>query len=520
MRASKVVAAVIAIAAIGCFERGGGKREAEPAPAAASAAPTDLGWAVRDPDGAPDPDAVVRIALEAEPATLDPFATLDAVSGRELGAVVEGLLCAPDGGAVIDCVAASHTVSDGGRRWRFVLDPTRRFSDGAAVTAADVVASLRAARGDGHAAGPLGAILDDASAIEPDGEAIELRFATARPGRARDLTLVPIVPAAQLAHPSLATAPIGTGPLRIAAWDRGSSLRLVRVPGAARAAAAAEIRFVITADRADAIRRLIAGELELVGQVPIDLAIATTGAQPTLARFRYALPAYLAAVYNTRRLAPSVRRALTLLLDRAGVARAVLGGARTLTGPYLPDTAAYDPSVAPPPFDRAAARGLLAGERPSIELLVPAGSTTTARIADVWASDARGVIALRVTAVPFPTMLARLAAGDFDVAITSMSAGPDVDLSSRLASDAPADQAWPGLADRLLDAALAEAQLATGPARRIELAHAIHRRVAELAPMAFIAVDTRAGLAQRDLGGVVGTQAGPPPVERLWKRRR
>ena len=515
------VAAALALAAPGCYERGGKAAPSPaPAPAAGSAAPSDVGWAVRDPDGPADGAAVVRVALEAEPATLDPFATLDAVSGRVLGAVVEGLLCAPDGGAVIDCVAAAHTVDDDGRTWRFTLDGARRFSDGAPVTAADVVASLRAARGEGHAAGPLGGVLDDATAIEASGDAIVVRFAAARATRARDLTLVPVVPAAQLGQPSLATAPIGTGPLRVAAWERGRALTLARVPGARRTAAAAAIELVLTADRADAVRRLVAGELDVVGQVPIDQAIATTAEHPGLARFRYTQAAYLAAIYNTRRLTLPVRRALTRVLDRDGVARAFLGGARTLTGPYLPGSPGHDPSVAAEPFDRAAARALLGGAVPRVELLVPAGSTTSARIADVWAADARGTIDLRVVALPFAELLGRLAAGDFDAAITSMSAGPDVDLAARLASDAPRDQAWSGLADPALDALLAEEQRTAEPARRAALQRQIHRRVAELAPMAFIAVDTRAGLARADVGGVIGAQPGPPPLERLWKRAR
>jgi len=510
---------VVALCTTACFERGG-QHAPEPAPTTSAATSTDTGWAVREPDGPRDPAAVVRVALEAEPATLDPFATLDAVSSRVLGAVVEGLVCAPDGGAVVDCVARSHTVEDSGRRWRFVLGDTARFSDGSMVTAADVVASLRAARGEGHPPGPLGALVDDLTAIEAIGDAVELRFATARPSRARDLTLVPIVPAAQLVDRSLATAPIGTGPLRIAAWERGVSIALVQVAGARRRAAAGEIRFILTADRADAIRQLIAGSLDVVGQVPIEQALATTAAHPELARFRYTLPAYLAAIYNCRRLALPVRRGLTQLLDREGIARAFLGGARPLTGPFLPDSAQADPTVAALAFDRGAARTALAGARATLELLVPAGSTTSARIADVWSADARGVVGLRVTAVPFSTLLARLAVGDFDVAITSMSAGPELDLSSRLSSSAPADQAWAGLADPTLDRLLADQLVASDPARRIELAHAIHRRVAELAPMAFIAVDTRAGLARADIGGVIGSQPGPPPVERLWKRAR
>ena len=345
-------------------------------------------------------------------------------------------------------------------------------------------------------------------------------FAGARHDRSRDLALVPIVPADQVAAPSLATAPIGTGPFAVAGWDRGERVRLRRVAGARRPAGAAVLELVVVADRQDAIRRLVAGDLDLVVQVPIAEAVAATAAHPSLARFRYAQPAYLAAIFNTRR-APlataAARRALTATLDRAGVAAAILGGAATLTGPWLPDDPSYDPAVAPVPFARAATP---VAAPPALTVLVPAGSTTTARIADIWAADARGQFALAVAAVPFAELLGRLAAGDFDVALTSLSAGPEADPAARLASDAPADQAWPGLADPELDRLFAARAATAGAAERAALGQAIHRRVAEMAPMAFIAVDTRAGLVRADLGGVLGDGKGLPPGWRLWRAAR
>lgn len=514
--ARRSLCAALAVLAVGCFERGP-REQAAPPSAAASAAPTDRGWRAGDPTGEIDRAATIRIALEAEPATLDPFATLDAASRRVLDAVVEGLVCATPGGAIEPCVAARWDIAADGRRLRFTLDPRRRFADGRAVAAADVVASLEASRGIGHAPGPLGGVLDDAVAIVAvDATTVELEVASARPERLRDLALVPIVPAEQLAAPSLGTAPIGTGPFAVASWDRGVAIELARVDGAARAAPSARLRFALVADRADAVRRLVAGQLDLVPQVPIAEALAATAAHPTVARFRYRQPAMLVAVYNCRRpplAAAATRRALTATLDRAGIARAILGGAALTTGPWLPDAPDYDPAVVAPPF--APGRG--AGGEP-LTVLVPAGSTTSARIADIWAADARGRFALTVETVPFADLLARLARADFDVAITSLSAGPEVDPGERLASDAPADQAWPGLRDPTVDALIAARRAAADPAARAQLGRQLHRAVADLAPMAFIAVDTRAGLVGAAVGGVA--DGGPAPAAwRLWRTR-
>jgi peptide/nickel transport system substrate-binding protein len=510
------IALVVGLAAA-CFERG--PREA-PAPVGASAAvaPTDRGWRTAEPPGTPAPEATLRVALEAEPASLDPFASLDGASRRVLSLVVEGLVCLEPGGAVTPCVAARWEVGDDGRRLRFTLDPRRRFSDGRPVTPADVVASLEASRGRGHAPGPLAGVLDDATAIAatPDG-AVVVEVAAARPERLHDLALVPIVPADALGAPALATAPIGTGPYAVAAWERGTRVELRRVEGAARAGASERLHFVPVADRADALRRLAAGQLEVALQVPIAEAVAATAAHPGLARLRYREPAMLVAVYNCRRPAlasPASRRALTATLDRPGLARAVLGGAELVTGPWLPDDPAYDPTVIAPAFAPGGGRG-----GAPLTVLVPAGSTVSARLADIWAADAAGRFDLTITAVPFAELLARLAAGDFDVAITSLSAGPEVDPASRLSSDAPADAAWPGLRDSALDALFVARRAAADAATRAALGRQIHRRVAELAPMAFIAVDTRAAVIAADVGGAV--DRGPTPsLWRLWRARR
>ncbi len=522
-----VLALVAALAlAGGCFERGHRHRLVDDA-GVARAVVTDAavvddaasGWLRAELPCAPDDRATVRIALESEPTTLDPFASIDAVSARVLAAVTPGLVCV-DEGEPRPCLAT--TAGDAGRRWRLSLGAGRHFSDGRPVTAADARASVLAAAGKGgHGPGPLAASLDDLVGVTVEGADVVLAYDRDRPqrGRALDLALVPLVPAADLASPRLASAPIGAGSFRIASWRRGEAIELARVDDAAPRAPAAGLRFRVTADRAEALRLLAAGDLDVVYQVPVAEAVAFTRDHPSTIRFRYEQPAFLAAVYNTRRPALATadhRRALTALLDRPGVAAAILGGARTTTGPGTPGDAGYDRDVAAIPFSATLAGRLLGDARPAVELLVPLGSTSAARIADIWAADARGLATLRVVTVPYADLLGRLAAGEFDIAITSMSGGPDVDLWSRFGSDAPVDQAWSGLHDPELDGLLATWRAAMTDDVRAPAARAVHRRLDALQPMAFIAVDTRAGLASARVGGLIGHR-GPPPVRGLWK---
>lgn len=526
MRRARLAFGLCALAALaGCFERGGRPRRRDAAVVALDAgAAAVAGWLAADPSGPPDDQAVVRLALEAEPATLDPFASIDAVTTRVLAPVTTGLVCAPEGEPRPCLAAAAGPVAGDPARVRLTLRPGLRFHDGRPVTVADAVASLRAAAGELGQPGPLAASLDDVAEVAADDDgAVVLRYHRPRPWRARalDLALVPLVPAVRLGRPAQGQLPVGAGAFQLARWRRGQDIELARVEGAEPRPPAAGLRFRLTADRAEALRLLVAGELDVVYQVPIAEAVELTAAHPGLVRFRYEQPAFLAAVYNTRRPAladPGHRWALTALLDRPGVATAILGGARTTTGPGTPGTPGYDRDVAPIPFSPELAARMLGVARPRLELLVPQGSTSAARIADIWAADARGLVALEVVTVPYAELLARLGAGDFDVAITSMSGGPDVDLWSRFASDAPADQAWSGLHDPALDALLGQARAAATDDERAAAARAIHRRLDELQPLAFIAVDTRAGVASARVGGLAGHR-GPPPVGGLWIAR-
>jgi len=526
------LSALVAVAAVGCYERGG----PSPSDHAEAAAPPP---AEKAPEaapalaGAPDPDATIRIALEAEPATLNPFVAADDVSRRLLRDVYEGLLCpgARPADPPIACLAARWTVSADGRVWRFALRPGVRFHDGAPVTAADAAFSFSLLVGPARSY--LAAELDDLRSATADGDDVVLTFAAARPVRAEAIAQVPVVPrrafasvdvarAGALEEAALGRAPVGTGPLRFVTWRRGEGIELIRWDGYWGApAAAARVVYRVVADRAEALRRLGAGALDVVYQVGADDAVRFSDEHPGVVRFRYLLPAYLAAVYNARRpalAAADVRRGLTAVLDRATVRDVVLGGAAAITGPFPPGDPGIDPEVFEVPFDPALARRLVPG-KPRLTVLVPQGSRASARIADIWAADAKEVATLVVEEVPFADLVARLREGRFEIAITSLTTGPELDLWPRFHSRAPPDEAWSGLRDPALDRRLDELRAALDPARRAFLRRAVHRRIAELVPMAFIAADARQGLAAAGVGGLGAGDAGPPRARDLWRKR-
>jgi peptide/nickel transport system substrate-binding protein len=85
----------------------------------------------------------ITVVLESEVVILDPHATTAAIT-RSFGYQVFDTLFAQDSkGAIRPQMAEGHTVSADGLSWRFTLRDGLAFHDGAPVTAADCVASLR-----------------------------------------------------------------------------------------------------------------------------------------------------------------------------------------------------------------------------------------------------------------------------------------------------------------------------------------------------------------------------------------
>lgn len=85
----------------------------------------------------------MRLAWSADPVSLDPAKAVDVVGGSAVSLLYEGLVdFAPDG-SLVPGVAARWRAEEGGRVWRFSLDPSAQDSEGRPIGATEVTASLR-----------------------------------------------------------------------------------------------------------------------------------------------------------------------------------------------------------------------------------------------------------------------------------------------------------------------------------------------------------------------------------------
>ncbi len=486
---------------------------ARPAPQPGLGRPTPLA-------GNADPDAVITVRLPSAPRHLNPLLAGDTIAVQvALGDIYETLLLATRPGQhPMPHLAQSFSKSPDGRTWTFVLRSGVRFHDGSALENNDVLASFALAR---LAVGPLRGEFDDMLSMRAtDERTIVFRFREARPSRAEAFAAVPIVasdafdgvPVTRMHRAKASKVPNGTGALRFVRQAVGK-IELARFEGYwGSKARAAQIRYRVIPERQRVIAELRAGTLDVATGLPIDEAISAAESDAQLTLVSQSMPAYTAAVFNTEKpaLHAGARGALSRSFDRRSIVKELFAGyAEISVGPFLPDGSRRDPAIQPSEFilEQALAdlRTAFGRSRPTLSVLVPAGSRTMQRLADVWAADVRDVLAIEVQNVAFSDLLSRVRTGAFDVALLSFTTSADTDVHSLFHSSEVGGSNVSRLAEPAVDAVLEKLRLAHTEAEVQRLSWQLQHLLLRLAPFAFLTTDTRLGVIRKDVGGVGDT---------------
>ena len=262
-------------------------------------------WPADGPAQAPTArkGGVLRVGMIGEPPTLDAHATT-AVITREIGInVFEGLYALDGKYQPVPLLAEGHEVLDGGKRYAIRLRKDVKFHNGKALTAADVVASLKRW---GAMASTGKAIFKTVEAVEAKGpQAVEIRLK--EPSGAL-LTVLAQVDNAAVVYPKevLDAAGegqlkefVGTGPFRFVEHKPDRHIRLARFDGyAARAEPASglagrrtahldEILFMPVPDYATRQAGMLTGEYDYIQQVKpdqVDRIKAAPGVEPVIVK--------------------------------------------------------------------------------------------------------------------------------------------------------------------------------------------------------------------------------------------
>ena len=301
-------------------------------------------------------------------------------------------------------LAERMDVSADGRDYVVTLRAEAVWEDGRPVTSEDAVFTIRKIVDPDVPSPVFKALFEDLEKVEAlDARRFRVRFR--EPYAFRSMAFVfPPLPAHRFAGQVFLEAkdnraPLSNGPYRMVSWKPGESVELAPNPKAwGHRGHFERVVFRILPDNTTAYRGLTSDSLDedqldatLKARAETDPAFASCC---RLVEFYNLDWSYVALNNRSPFFSDArVRRALTMLSDRASIARNLYrGSARVISGPWAPDSPAYDPALPPLAFDPAAAKKLLSeagwrdtngngtldreGREFDFELLVSAGSET------------------------------------------------------------------------------------------------------------------------------------------------
>ena len=438
----------------------------------------------RAPDGWQTPgkagDRPIEVLVANDPETLDPRYVTDAVGLRTTRLVHAGLVrLDPDTLAPLPYLA---------RGWRWI-DPLTlevdlrgdvRFHSGAPLRASDVVATLRAfaspAVGSRHAS-VVDAIAD---ARELGDHAVVIRLARPHATLLTDLEL-PILRADQAASPPSPDGSLdGLGPYVVERAATGE-VRLAPADGGALPRPARAVTLRVVHDENARALRLEAGRADVALNLVSPTLLPAMASQPGLtvasrpgANLTYIVVEEERPPFDDAR----VRRGLSAAIDRAMLCATLFDGRAQPAGGLIAPAHWAHADATPLPFDLAAARAAFApaspraGDRDRRSRLTLLTSTERFRgdVARVIAQElADAGIEVDVVPLELGTMIARLNAGDFDLAILQLPEMTEPNVLRRFlhgSSIPPAGANRGRVRDATLDALLDEGDREPDPTAR------------------------------------------------------
>jgi peptide/nickel transport system substrate-binding protein len=403
---------------------------------------------------------VLRVHIDAEPSQLNPLVDNSQLVAR----ITEGLIYE----SLVECVrgevqpslAESWELSPDGLLLSLKLNPSVNWHDGKHLSVVDVQATFEPLLRITAKRPMLKSWLTDVEAVEIAPDRV-VRFRLLRPSAQvlHSLCEIPILPAAaEIGTPferaQFARQPVGTGPFRLSAWERGRRIKLIRneAYSGAHKPFLDQIWFEIDTDGARAMTRTKRAQIDILPQVlsihfPDQLEPVALGSQLNV--FRLSPMRFAFVVLNTRRDPLSDTRfrwALSRLWQRERLAKDLHHGlARPLGGPPLGDRPAtpFDREQASAALDEAGYRDLNAdgvrdrGDTPlRLSFVHASGSKVVAKEAHQFALELRRAgILLDVTAIEPQAIMARLKEGNFDLAPLVWEGSPDEDPRSLFGAD-------------------------------------------------------------------------------------
>lgn len=380
--------------------------------------------ACRGRSSARSDDAPLEVVVPTAPETLDPRYVTDAVGMRVTRLVHAGLFTLDEDSLAPHPYVASSARFVDERTLAVELRPGLRFHSGAALTAEDVVATLRAfgspAVGSRHAR-----VVEAIESVEATGpRSLVVRLRRPHGTLLTDLE-VPILRASEASDAPRPDGSLdGLGPYRVRSAAGGVvALEPADTGLLARPAHPVVIR-AVSDENARALRAYAGRADVLLGGLSPQLVPALTASgELGLATRRGASVTYLVMRTDSGPFADRrARRALASAVDRDRIARTLFAGHAERADSLLPPTHwAFHAPPSPLAFDQGASSALAAetelGRGREIELLCSTDRSRRSLGRALAAALSAAGIRARVRPLELGALLARLGSGAFDVAL-------------------------------------------------------------------------------------------------------
>lgn len=390
--------------------------------------------------GFPDPGRTLTVAIDSDPANLDPRLGSDEASRRVNDLLYNGLFRLDESARAVPDLASAVARPDD-RTLVVTLRDGVRFHDGTLLDAEDVVATYRSILRDEVPSFRKSDLLSILSVEARDRHTVVIALREPFAPILANLN-VPILPAETGGRPF---RPIGTGPFLLVRHRRDEDVLLRRFEGHFGGPAGVEnLRLRIVPSETGRLLELLKGSADLIVNDLSPDAVERVRRTPGFAVESMPGRNYVYLIFNLRDplLADRrVRRAIAHAIDRDAIVRHLLRGTATLsTGMLPPHHWAYAPDVPRYPHDPAAARSLLdAAGRPDPDGSGPAVrfrllyKTSTSEVAQQQAAIVQRHlgevgIGVDIRAFEWPTFYEDLRTGRFQVAVSMWTEINDPDV--------------------------------------------------------------------------------------------
>ena len=360
-------------------------------------------------------------AISAEPDQLDPQVTSAYVSFQVLENVFDTLVEPDENLEMVPSLAESWEISDDGLTYTFTLRDGVMWHDGTPLTASDVVYSYGRIRESANNGWRFGTVTD---VTAPDDSTVVFTLSAPTPNLLANIGAfkgMAIVQQANVESGDITTAPIGTGPFKVASWTSGDSIELVRNDdywGGAPSLDGVTYRFI--PDTTVALTSLQSGDVQWTDNLPAqqvnglkestDVVVETV---PSNDYYYFATNEARAPFDDAR-----VRQALAWAIDRDAIVQAAVFGNAAVNQTAIPSTSVWYYDYAPYSRDLDKATALLEEAGVSdlaIDLIVPSTDNQAVTAAQVITANLADIgVTVNIRQLDVSTWLAEEADGNFD----------------------------------------------------------------------------------------------------------